>query len=363
MKIAAIRLYGLPIRFKGGGYRTSYGHRERLDAVLLVLESVAGAVGYGEVPRLFGNSPIPLLPTEVARFEKLLRPALGAPVQQAMHRLPREALSERNLCCGLETAALDALARHAGLPLNAFLGGTARETVACYETVGQTDPDETKRRFAAAANAGFEVFQIKVGGALDEDIARVEAALAAAGPETLVLADANGGWSVETARQAAAAIPDPRVLWEEPCKTYAENRDFVERTGAPVVMDQCMGSLKEYAQLCADGFAAGTGIKSAIQGGPSNARLARDLCIAHGIRMKLDDSWCVDVGTALSLELALGVPEPLLICGADMRLYFEDRIAPDGPIFEAAQMRRGGGAGHGVTPDVSTLGQPLAEIV
>ena len=41
----------------------------------------------------------------------------------------------------------------------------------------------------------------------------------------ILLADANGGWSVDTACEIISCFKDSRIVWEEACWTYDENAE------------------------------------------------------------------------------------------------------------------------------------------
>lgn len=364
MRISKVAAYALPFAFAGGGYTTSYGTRTHLDGVLLAVETEAGQVGYGEISRITGRSEIPTDPNRVDAMTRALGGLIGADAAspaQAVARLGTTAAEDRNLRCAVETACLDLIARAAGVPFSALLGGTRRDRIRTYASVGIGEPEAMAESARAAQAAGYQVLQMKVGAdGAEADAARVAAVASVLRDGDLLLPDANGGWSMAEAARVIRQFDDPRILWEEPCGSVAENRDLARNTGARLILDQCLGSLEDYAAVCVDGFAAGAGLKPTIQGGPNAARAARDLCIAHDMMLKVDDSWAADIGTAVALHLALGVPEPLLLCGVDMRIYLDRRCAPDGPDFRAPDLFAPEGAGLGVTPDTAGLGAPLS---
>ncbi len=363
MRIVGAKLFPLDYPFVGGGYATSYGARTHLNNALVALEAEDGTVGYGEISRVTGASPRPTDPDQVAQAEGAIRTLLNVPLAA-----PRDVASllsggdSRNLTCSLETALLDLQAKTAGVPLSVLFGGMRRDSVPCYYSIGQAAPDEIAARLTEAAGEGYRILQVKIGGDPATDTARVAAALDAAPDDAIVLPDANGGLSPSDAEALIARFDDPRLYWEEPCKTYEENRLLAERSGARLLLDQCMAGLDRYLDVCREGFAAAVGLKATILGSPVRARIARDLCVEHGIRLKVDDSWGADIGTALALHLALGVPGPLLLSGVDMRLYFDGRCDPAGPSFAAAELQAGQGLGLGISPDPEALGPPIVEI-
>jgi L-alanine-DL-glutamate epimerase-like enolase superfamily enzyme len=216
---------------------------------------------------------------------------------------------------------------------------------------------------AAERTKGCRRFQVKVGGENpEEDVARLDSLLADLCDGELLLADANGAWSVAEALAMMGRIHHPGLRWEEPCKTYDENREAAERSGASLILDQCMSSLPLYARLCADGFAAGVGLKPTVLGGLSAARVARDLCAESRVPMKIDDSWGADVASAAVVHLAAGLPGDLLIATLDMRVYFNERAGEGGPRLAGYSVRPSTTPGLGTVPDVARLGSAVIDL-
>ena len=366
MQIARFRLFALPFTFRGGGFTTAYGTRSHLNALLLEAETDSGFTGYGEICQKAGNSPSPMAADRPEIFAGFLTQTLGADPQNlaaARHRLGDLPAEFGNLACAFETACLDILGKTGGQPLYALLGGRLQESIPVYHCISQGSPAAMAEEAARACQGGCGVIQMKVGDKEDPqaDVARIAAVLGVLGTGGTLLADANGGWSVASAQAVMTCFDDPRVLWEEPCRSYEENRELARLSRRPVVLDQCISGPEVCARACADGLVAGMGIKMTMQGGVTAARTSRDLCIAHGLKMKVDDSWGADVTSAASLHLALAVPPELLICGVDMRVYFDQRLSAQGPESDGVRFAPNDAAGHGVVPDLSTL-DAVAEI-
>jgi len=362
MKITGFSLTPLRFAFKGGGYVTSYGRRTHLNSVLLTLSTDTGMTGLGEICRLTGASPEPTEPEVSAVHARLLNSLLGADIcnlAALMRPFQNGEPNHANLRCAVECASLDVTAKRADLPLWSLLGGRFQESVPEYATLGQAAPEIMKRSAQKAQSEGCRVFQLKAGGFGDHDgdLARIGAVLDVLHPDALLLVDANGAWSTADAREMIGQVKDGRVMWEEPCRTYEENRKTAEATAAPVMLDQCLAGKGMAVRACVEGVAAGIGIKPTLQGGLSQARLLRDLAVENGLVMKVDDSWCGDVGTAQALHLAVGVPPDQLICGIDMRPYFDKRLCAEGPVSSRFRLTPAESPGLGVTADeVDTAG-------
>jgi L-alanine-DL-glutamate epimerase-like enolase superfamily enzyme len=118
------------------------------------------------------------------------------------------------------------VAKIAGVPLyrllaDRFNGGTADERVWVYAAGGYYSPGKDLRalqdELRGYLDLGYTVVKMKIGGApLDEDRARIEAALEVTGAAAARLAvDANGRFDLETALAYAAAIEPYDLFWYE----------------------------------------------------------------------------------------------------------------------------------------------------
>jgi len=365
MKITGFELYALPFAFSSGGYMTSYGTRTHLNNLLLVLSTDSGLVGLGEICRKAGNTIEPTTPSFIQRACGFLQQAIGSdPLKpgNARARLGELQATYSNLSCAFETACFDLAAKSAGRPLWAMLGGRQQDSVPVYHTIGQSSPERMAAEARAAQQQGCRVLQIKVGatGDIEADKVCVGALLASLEDDAVMLVDANGSWDADTAVSAVASFVDDRIFWEEPCRTYAENRSVADKSTAAVILDQCVTSPEVALQACRDGVVRGIGIKCTIQGGLLAGGLTRDLAIEHGMKLKVDDSWSADVATAASLHLALAVPPEQLIATIDMRPYLDGRISSEGPVCEAYRLAPNSLPGLGLIAELDALGPPLA---
>src|SRR5258708_3685252 len=124
----------------------------------------------------------------------------------------------------IDTALWDRNARAAGLPLYKFLGAVRTDRVPAYASGGYYLPGKTPEKLGAEVagwvKSGFKAVKIKVGRLADRgaERARIEAAREAAGPETLLMLDANNAWSdLPTALRFMRVYEDYDPYWiEEP---------------------------------------------------------------------------------------------------------------------------------------------------
>lgn len=199
-----LRAFRLPLRTP---LATGAGTIAERTGVLLELRDDCGRRGFGEAAPLPGHSAFEA--ESIDRSENALRAALpllrGRRADElwrcARSLLPQELPAAR---FALETAAADLAAQHCGSSLAQWLaGGPVAARIAVNALVGGDDPDAVRQTGEAAARQGYRSFKLKVGVASPpEDAKRVEALRQAVGPLARVRLDANGAWSLDTAREA-----------------------------------------------------------------------------------------------------------------------------------------------------------------
>ena len=119
---------------------------------------------------------------------------------------------------GIDIALWDILGKARGVPLYQLLGGKCRDKVPVYATaLYPEEPSQVAKRARGFADRGFHGVKIKVGFDLDQDVRIVRAVRRELGKDFIVMTDANQGYSLEVALQAAAGFADAGAFWlEEP---------------------------------------------------------------------------------------------------------------------------------------------------
>ena len=108
---------------------------------------------------------------------------------------------------GIDIALWDILGKVRGLPLHQLFGGKCRDKVPVYATaLYPQEPAKVAAKARAFADQGFHGVKIKVGFDLSQDVRMVNAVRRELGADFVVMTDANQGYSVEVALQAAAAF-------------------------------------------------------------------------------------------------------------------------------------------------------------
>merc|ERR1712216_757360 len=127
-------------------------------------------------------------------------------------------------------------------------------------------------------------------------------------------------------------------------------------------IDESMDDLGMLVRILSDRSADAINIKISKVGGLSKARVIRDVAVASGLPMNIEDTWGGDIVTAAISHLAHSTPSDLLLCSTDFNSY--------GPVTLArttAHRRNGKLAapmepGLGVEAISSVLGDPVVDI-
>jgi L-alanine-DL-glutamate epimerase-like enolase superfamily enzyme len=103
-------------------------------------------------------------------------------------------------------------------------------------------------------------------------------------------------------------------------------------------------------------------LKISKVGGLTKARLIRDVCVASGIPMTIEDTWGGDIVTASIAHLARSTPEEFCFSATDFNSYVTRTLAEGAPTREHGFMTASDRPGLGITPLVETFGEPLMVI-
>ncbi len=103
-------------------------------------------------------------------------------------------------------------------------------------------------------------------------------------------------------------------------------------------------------------------LKISKLGGLTKIRQARDLCVACGIGMTLEDSWGGDIATAAIAHLAQSTPTPYLFTTTDFNSYVTVSTARGAPQRVDGRMAASTAPGLGIEPRMDVLGQPVVEV-
>mgnify|MGYP002713487289 FL=1 len=172
---------------------------------------------------------------------------------------------------------------------------------------------------------GVTTFKIKVaekGQSLDDDLRRV-AAVRKLRPDAILRVDANRGWSVNEAVEAAEKLGELEYI-EQPCATVEELAEVRRRTSTPIAADESIRRAADPYRVAELGAADVAVCKVAPLGGVDKLlRIARDLNLDVTVASALDTAVGMDAGL-VAAKLAGSRAAGL----ATQRLFVEDVAAP-----------------------------------
>jgi L-alanine-DL-glutamate epimerase-like enolase superfamily enzyme len=366
MKITAIKAWQVDLPLREGRYSWSNGNFvEVFDSTVVAVETDAGITGYGECCPL-GSAYLPAYASGVRAGLAEIGPKLIGRDPLALGELNRYMDSvlrgHAYVKAPIDVACWDILGKAAGLPVYQLLGGAAQDDVVLYRAITQAPAEQMAANIALYRAEGYTKFQLKVGGDADDDIARIRACRAMLQPRDVLVADANTGWTMHEATRVAAAVADLDVYIEQPCPTYAECLSVRRRTSRPFVLDEVIDGVETLVRAIGDQAMDVINLKISKVGGLSRARLLRDICVAAGVAMTIEDTWGGDIVTASIAHLARSTPAEFCFSATDFNSYGTVSIAAGAPERVDGRMTASDAPGLGVTPRFEVLGAPVLMI-
>jgi cis-L-3-hydroxyproline dehydratase len=363
MRITGITAYRVELPLHEGSYKWSGGKSVAVfDSTVVAVETDADITGYGEVCPL-GPAYLPAYAAgaragiaELAPHLIGLDPTHLGPINRCMDHALR---GHPYVKSALDMACWDILGKANGQSVTTLLGGRFVPDFALYRAISQDTPEAMAGMVGKYRAEGYTKFQLKVGGEVETDIARIFAVTARLEPGDVLVADANTGWTRHQAMRVAHAVRDVDVYLEQPCLTYEECLAVRRHTNRPFILDEVIDDLSVVVRGAADQAMDIINLKISKVGGLTKARQIRDLCVALGIAMTIEDTWGGDIVTAAIAHLAHSTPPEMLFSATDFNSYVTVSIAEGAPQRVHGRLAASTAPGLGITPRAGVLGQPV----
>jgi L-alanine-DL-glutamate epimerase-like enolase superfamily enzyme len=338
---------------------------EVFDSTVVAVETDAGITGYAECCPL-GSAYLPSYAKGVRAGLAEIGPKLLGRDPTALwplnHLMDAVLRGHPYVKAPIDIACWDILGKVAGLPVHTLLGGAEQDSIALYRAISQEDSARMAEKIAGYRREGYTKFQLKVGGAPNEDIERIRACRAILQPGDVLVADANTGWTMADAARVVNAVADLDVHIEQPCASYEESVSIRRRTALPFVLDEVIGTVGDLVKGIAEDAFDIINLKISKVGGLTRAKLMRDICVASGIPMTIEDTWGGDIVTATIAHLARSTPERFCFTATDFNSYVTVSIAEGAPRRVEGRMTASDAPGLGVEPRFEVLGEPVMVI-
>ena len=370
MKIAKIELYQVDLPYSGGVYLLSGGREyTSFDASIVRIVTDAGLEGWGE--------STPFGPSYIAAHALGTRAGIAEIAPHLLGRDPRQVdrindamdqalVGHNHAKTALDVACWDIFGKSVDLPVCELLGGSTGMRMPTISSIYAGDPEDMRARVADHRARGYMGHSVKVG-ALDSeggpalDAERIAASLADRQPGEYFVVDANGGWIPETALRMLRMLPDGLdFVLEAPCATWRETLSLRQRCNVPIIIDELAQQDGDIAQIVAQDIADGIGLKISKSGGLTHGRRHRDICIAAGLTISVQDTVGSTIAFAAIAHLGATVPQRYLRCILDCRDMVTLKTAEfDAPVTDGGVLAPAS-PGLGVDVNHDVLGDPTA---
>lgn len=287
----------------------------RADNVLVRVEDDDRLAGWGEAasaPTMTGET----VASMVAAVHYLAPVLIGRDVGDipgARAAMEARMYANHGAKAAIEIALHDLVGRATGRPVHALLGNKRRSRLPLLGVIGGGDFDGDLADAAAKKAKGLTAFKIKVGvDGPEKDAARTRAICEVLGPDCLISADANQGFTTEQALAFVHAVADAGLdFLEQPVAGHDLAGMAAVAAASAIVIgaDEGIHSADDIARHRAKGAAGGVSLKSIKLGGIAGmldaARLADDLNMRVNVSCKTGES---SIGCAAALHVAAVMP-------------------------------------------------------
>lgn len=365
LKIEKIDVFQVDLPYSGGVYTLSGGREYRsFDATIVRVTTQNGLEGWGESTP-FGSTYIASHALGVRSGIAEIAPKLigldPRRVDRINDAMDGALVGHEHAKTALDVACWDVFGKSVGMPVCDLLGGRTNVKMPVISSIYMGEPEDMRRRVAEHRALGYIGHSVKVGGEPAVDAERIAATLADKRPGEFFIVDANGGLTVETALRMLRLLPRGLdFVLEAPCATWRECVSLRRRTDVPIIFDELATSDASIVQLIADDAAEGIGLKISKNGGLTRGRRQRDICVAAGYTVSVQETTGSDIAFAAIVHMGQTVPERYLRCLLESRDMVSLKTA-DG-AFDVIEGRviAPDTPGLGITPRLDVLGAPVA---
>lgn len=313
MKITGFAVVPCLQRQDDPNWKFALGTVPIVEGWVLSIRAEDGTTGYG-----YAHALIHLGSTYQALREtlELLMPRLigrdALCVEAMLTDLDGIILHNQQAKAAIDCALHDLCAKLLQVPLYQLFGGKVRDRVAQMRIVPIKDPAAMAEVAGGLVDQDYRYLKIKVGGDVDEDVARIKAIRQRVGEGVRLMVDANQSYTPKTAIAALRRMEEHGVdLAEQP--VHAKDLKGLELVSRSVTMaieaDKSAVSLDDVLRLVANGIVNSISMKIPKMGGLRNVAAAARICQAGRVRYRIGASFGPQILPAQALHVASAFPQ------------------------------------------------------
>ena len=229
-----------------------------------------------------------------------------------------------------------------------------------HSSIPSGTPDELLAEIDLARAEGYTFHSAKIGADVETDVERMRTLDAAMGPGEELTFDVNRSWTPAEAITALNTTREILRVVEQPCQTYGQHLAVRAAVGQPLAIDESLVTVDDMVRAVGDRACEVVGLKVGRVGGITPARRIRDVAVAAGIRMNVEDTGGTALSATAAVHLAQATPEPLRRATWLCFDHLTDNPVEGGVANDGGTATAPDSPGIGAVPDQAALGQPLA---
>jgi muconate cycloisomerase len=293
--------------------------------VILKVSTDEGITGLGEAPcilswggehgKYFGEDPHIVCYLANERFAPMLIGEDPRSIKMLFPRMDREVRGYPYTKAMIESALLDIVGKHAGVPVYQLLGGAARTRVELCHSVGIAPPQDAAKEARQVVADGIRWMQIKVPGLPEEDLKIVKAIRQAVGDDVNIFPDINRGYlNAKDAINSINAMRDGAgiVAVEQPVEGISAMARITQSVDIPVIVDEGCWSPQDAVEIVKRGAADVLSIYFTKAGGLIRSMEIGAIGRGAGLPVNVNGSLEGGVGNAANLHLSAALEGEVL---------------------------------------------------
>jgi D-galactarolactone cycloisomerase len=215
---------------------------------------------------------------------------------------------------GIDQALWDVIGQATGQSVSKLLGGKSREEMMAYASTGyitrSLKTEDLRTQIEKAVELGFKAVKIKIGINPKVDRERVKLTREIVGKDVLLLVDANGNYTRESALRCIRMIEEFDIYWfEEPLSPEDIDgyRFLKERSGIPLAAGEALFTRFGFRPYIAEGLIDFVQPDLSKCGGISEAKKIINLAQSWNLNVSAH-VWGTAIGLAASLQFMAHLP-------------------------------------------------------